>query len=44
MATEKTESTQELNDWVAQELSRLLPQITEESWAEVWTVISPQAA
>ncbi|MGW7787356.1 hypothetical protein [Streptomyces tricolor] len=44
MAAEKTESAQELNEWVAQELSKLLPQITEESWAEIWTVISPQAA
>ncbi|MFI5686057.1 hypothetical protein [Streptomyces sp. NPDC051636] len=43
MATEKTETTQELNDWVAQELSKLLPNISEESWAEIWTVISPQA-
>ncbi|MEU6670162.1 hypothetical protein [Streptomyces sp. NPDC046727] len=41
---EKTETTQDLNEWVAQELSKLLPKITEESWAEVWTVISPQAA
>jgi hypothetical protein len=44
MAAEKTETTQELNEWVAQELGKLLPGISEESWAEVWTVISPQAA
>ncbi len=42
MAADKTEPPQELNDWVALELSKLLPQISEESWAEVWTVISPQ--
>ncbi|MDO0914338.1 hypothetical protein QQM39_26960 [Streptomyces sp. DT2A-34] len=43
MAAEKTETTQELNEWVTQELSKLLPTISEDSWAEVWTVIGPQA-
>ncbi|MGW1673320.1 hypothetical protein [Streptomyces sp. NPDC002324] len=41
---ETLEMPQDRDAWVAQELSKLLPQITEESWAEVWTVISPQAA
>ncbi len=36
------ELPQDREKWVARELEKLLPQITEESWDEVWAVISPQ--
>lgn len=32
------------DEWVARELAKLLPTITEESWDEVWTVIDPKAS
>ncbi|MGW4446418.1 hypothetical protein [Streptomyces sp. NPDC004682] len=37
-----SEKPQELTDWVAQELKKLLPRMTEDDWAEVWTVIGPE--
>ncbi|MCL8016479.1 hypothetical protein [Streptomyces sp. AS02] len=38
---ETREMPQDLDKWVAAELQKLLPQITEDAWSEVWGVISP---
>ncbi len=42
--SKKPEVVDPLEEWVSKELSKLLPQITETSWSEVWTVISAQAS
>jgi hypothetical protein len=40
---ETRETPQDLDEWVAAELRKLLPQITDDAWSKVWAVISPQA-
>lgn len=42
--TDQSETPQDRDEWVAQELLKLLPQITEDRWSEVWAVIGPDEA
>lgn len=39
---DKAETPQDRDEWVAQEVKKLLLQIAEDTWSEVWAVISPQ--
>ena len=38
---DQLETPPDRDEWVAQEVVKLLPQITEDRWSEVWAVIAP---
>ena len=39
---DQSETPQDRDEWVAQEVLKLLPLITEDTWSEIWAVISSE--